>query len=701
MILKNLRLKNFRKFKEAHLKFPEGLTGVIGLNGAGKSTIFEAIAWALYGPAAARTSSDQIRRENADPSEPCRVELEFIFEDEHFRVVREMAGKNLIATADVLINGKHVAKGAQTVNEYIQKKLGMDFKSFFTSIFAKQKELNALSSMNASERRPLILRMLGIDSLDKIIKEIKSDKRNKHFLIEKFERELIDKNGRDKIDKHREEIQKLKKEEKETLETIKKEENKISRDEKELRQLEETCNKNREKYEQTNLLKEKLEEQKTIFEKKEKLKKEIEKQKEKISLRKQNVEKLRAKLKDLGQIKTEVIKTEEKNNEIERRKEELIKKIERKKTILKTLEKKIDETKNKKEEIQRIGPDAKCPTCERELKEQYDVLIKKFDDEIKKSGGEIEKIKKEIENEEKTREQITRQLQAIQKKISYLQKQVKEEEKKETQIEEQLNELQREKKELEEKTRELKRTEDVKFDMGGYINVKTQLKKLYEKYKESLFSFNTQNKKINDAKLDLEKKQSDKKIISQKIKNLNEKIDELTALKKRVRTERKEKQMLNMLTDIMVSFRTDLISRIRPTLSSYASDFFSRLTDGKYAEMELNEKYDIIIYDQGTPYPIERFSGGEEDLANLCLRLAISEIITERAGGTFNFIILDEIFGSQDLIRRKNIIKALRGLSSKFKQILVITHIDELKDEMENVIYVKEDEEGNSYIELV
>ena len=59
----------------------------------------------------------------------------------------------------------------------------------------------------------------------------------------------------------------------------------------------------------------------------------------------------------------------------------------------------------------------------------------------------------------------------------------------------------------------------------------------------------------------------------------------------------------------------------------------------------------LLVYDNGNAYGIERFSGGEEDLANLCLRLAISEVITERAGGVFNFIILDEIFGSQDIIQ--------------------------------------------------
>jgi exonuclease SbcC len=199
MIIKSLTLKNFRKFKDATIDIPDGVTGVVGLNGVGKSTIFEAIAWVLYGSVAARTSVSQIKRQDAISSDPCRVELDFIFEENSYRVVRELSGKNFVSSATATINGKIAATGAEVVSRFIQKKLGMDFKSFFTSIFAKQKELNALSSMIASERRPLILRMLGIDSLDDVIKEIKSDKKEKDALIDRLNQNLTDENNESKI----------------------------------------------------------------------------------------------------------------------------------------------------------------------------------------------------------------------------------------------------------------------------------------------------------------------------------------------------------------------------------------------------------------------------------------------------------------------------------------------------------------------
>ena len=150
----------------------------------------------------------------------------------------------------------------------------------------------------------------------------------------------------------------------------------------------------------------------------------------------------------------------------------------------------------------------------------------------------------------------------------------------------------------------------------------------------------------------------------------------------------------------MIGFRSHLISRIRPALSSYASSFFQDLTDGKYQEISLDEQYNMLLFDEGTSYAIERFSGGEIDLANLCTRLAISEVITERSQGVFQFIILDEIFGSQDAIRQQNIMEALYRLSSKFKQIFLITHVEDVKHHMRYVLQVEESE-GISSIQVL
>ena len=700
MILKSLTLKNFRKFDHQIIEFPDGITGVVGLNGAGKSTIFEAIAWALYGSVAARTSAEQIKRESADHKEPCRVELEFIFENDTYRIVREMTGKNLVVSASVLVNGKLAANSAEIVSKYMQKKLGMDFKSFFTSIFARQKELNMLSVMNASERRPLILKMLGIDALDEVIKEIRSDKKHKDALIEKLRSDLVDKTGKGKVEIYKEEIKQQEKKQKELILIIQQSRDKIAVFKKELSQLEKNVLTNKNEYEKINKRKEQLADKKTLFDKSKELKDEIEKLHSKIEERERNIKEEQKKAKGFEKIEQDSKTAEQKLSDAAKKSENFVKKIEQKKTIVDGRKEHIKEIESKKKEIEKLGPDATCPTCERILADQYTSLIDKFDKEKKQKNSEIESLLKEIKTEQEEYEKLSREEQALQKKMKYLQSQLREKERIETTIANISKELEQEKKEKEGKEKQLKKIGPVKFDPKEYDTVKKQVDEFYSKYQSSLTLLNDKKEQIVDENLRRERTEGEKKLILEQVKNLKDKIREQESFKKQIEKETKTLQHLSMLSDVMSSFRIHLISRIRPTLSSYASDFFERLTDGKYQQIEIDENYNLMVYDEGESYNIERFSGGEEDLANLCLRLAISEVITERAGGIFNFIILDEIFGSQDMIRRQNIMKALNSLSSKFRQIFLITHVEDVKHFMEHTMAVSEDERGISTIKI-
>lgn len=700
MILKTLTLKNFRKFKQITIEFPDGIIGIVGLNGVGKSTIFEAIAWALYGPVAARTSSDQIKRQNAPPSEPCRAELEFIFEEENYRIVREMIGKTQTPQATITKNGKIAATGAETVTKYIQKKLGMDSKSFYTSIFAKQKELNTLSSMNTSERRPLILRMLGIDSLDEIIKEIRSDKKTKDQIIQKLTENLTDEHGKDKEEIYKQEIKKQENKKQEIKKEIKKIREKLQNTKKELEKLENNVQKNKKEYEKLRQEKEKQLEKQKQFEQKNKLIEEIKKLREKTRERKKTINTQKKKLETFKNLESDLKTTEKKLEETTQKIEFFIKKIEQQKTLFNRLQKDIIEITNKKKNIEKLGPDAKCPTCERILSNQYNFLLKKFNDEIKNKEIEIKQITDFIKKQEFEKDKINREQNALQKKKKYLQEQLREKEKIETTIKNISHELRNEELEIEIKEKKLIEIETVFFDEKEFEKIKNLVEKSYEKYQSSLRFFNNKKDEVTHQSILLERTENDVKLVDQNIERFKEKINEIKRYKKQLKEEKQMIFYLNILSEVMSSFRTHLISRIRPTLSYYSSDFFNRLTDGKYTSIELDENYNILICDNGEFYSIERFSGGEEDLANLCLRLAISEVITERAGGVFNFIILDEIFGSQDTFRRQNIMRALKGLSSKFRQIFLITHVEDVKNEMEHVIYVAENEEGISSTKL-
>ena len=125
------------------------------------------------------------------------------------------------------------------------------------------------------------------------------------------------------------------------------------------------------------------------------------------------------------------------------------------------------------------------------------------------------------------------------------------------------------------------------------------------------------------------------------------------------------------------------------------------LTQGRYAEVELDEDYQLHVRDEGKLFPLPRFSGGEEDLANLCLRIAVSQIIAERGGAApMNFIILDEIFGSQDATRKGNILRSLKNLSGQFRQVILITHVEDVKDALPYALSVDLQGDGTSHVSV-
>jgi len=700
MILKSIRLKNFRKFKESYVEFPDGVTGVVGLNGVGKSTLFEAVAWTLYGSVAARTSTDQIKREGAASSEPCRVELEFIFDDDAYHVVREMSGKTLSASGSATVNGKMAVNGAEVLSRFIQKKLGMDWKSFYTSIFAKQKELNTLSSMNPSERRQLILRMLGINAVDEILSQIRLDIKEKKNLIDNLAGDLVDEHGQNKILLFKQEIEHQQKKQQERflrLEEQKKHHQKIQEN---LLKIKKECEAQKISYEKLLSTSGQLEENKSKFEKKQRFENDIKLMEKTIHERRGTLEKIKENLllfKSLDKELQDFDQQQEKNTSSI---QTLIKKKEQNSTLSIRLREDMKEATAKKHVIEKMGPQAKCPTCERVLGDQQKKLITAFTEDIAKKNHEIQRLDEEEKKLQMEFDRSSREKQALQKKNMFLRSRVVDREKFQSTVRHTTQEIERESQELDRKKKDLRTLGVVDFDEKQYRLIRIRVTEAYTLYQESLAKLDEIKEKQQKIAVELKEQEGEKKLIDQQIKTYEKNIEEQQRLEKKLETERLEAQHRNMLSEVMESFRTYLISQIRPMLSAHASELFDELTDGKYSQIELDEDYDLLVYDHGIPYTIERFSGGEEDLANLCIRLAISEIITERAGSVFQFVILDEIFGSQDQIRKQNIIKTLNGFSSKFKQIFLITHVEDIKHFTEHTMVISEDESGISSIKI-
>jgi exonuclease SbcC len=147
----------------------------------------------------------------------------------------------------------------------------------------------------------------------------------------------------------------------------------------------------------------------------------------------------------------------------------------------------------------------------------------------------------------------------------------------------------------------------------------------------------------------------------------------------------------NELDRAFGDLRTDLNQQMRPDLRERASVFLQALTRGRYDDVELDEEYQASVVEDGEVKPV--ISGGEEDVLHLSLRLAISEMIADRAGQPLSMLVLDEIFGSLDEERRLAVVDLLRALADRFPQVILISHIEGLRDVFDRVIRVGYDEE--------
>jgi exonuclease SbcC len=151
---------------------------------------------------------------------------------------------------------------------------------------------------------------------------------------------------------------------------------------------------------------------------------------------------------------------------------------------------------------------------------------------------------------------------------------------------------------------------------------------------------------------------------------------------------------INLLDELDRAFsdlRTELNLQLRPDLQEHASHLLQDLTAGRYDDLELDESYMPTIVENGEAKPV--ISGGEEDIVNLAMRLAISQMIADRAGKPLSLLVLDEIFGSLDEERRASVLALLRALSDRFPQVILITHVDGMQDAFDHVIRMTYDVE--------
>jgi exonuclease SbcC len=133
-----------------------------------------------------------------------------------------------------------------------------------------------------------------------------------------------------------------------------------------------------------------------------------------------------------------------------------------------------------------------------------------------------------------------------------------------------------------------------------------------------------------------------------------------------------------------------IIEAAIPELEEAANRLLARMTDGRmHVRLDtqrdlrtggVSETLDILISDELGTRSYESYSGGEAFRVNFAIRVALSQMLARRAGAQLRTLFIDEGFGTQDEIGRQRLVEAINAVQDHFDLVLVITHIDELRD---------------------
>jgi DNA repair protein SbcC/Rad50 len=133
-----------------------------------------------------------------------------------------------------------------------------------------------------------------------------------------------------------------------------------------------------------------------------------------------------------------------------------------------------------------------------------------------------------------------------------------------------------------------------------------------------------------------------------------------------------------------------IIETAIPEVETEANLLLSRMSEGRMSlRLEtqrekvtggIAETLDIVISDELGARAYEMYSGGEAFRANLAIRIAISKLLTRRSGAQLQTLVIDEGFGTQDTQGRTLLVEAINSIKEDFERVIVITHIEELKD---------------------
>ncbi|MBK9124654.1 MAG: SMC family ATPase [Chloroflexi bacterium] len=180
--------------------------------------------------------------------------------------------------------------------------------------------------------------------------------------------------------------------------------------------------------------------------------------------------------------------------------------------------------------------------------------------------------------------------------------------------------------------------------------------------------------------------------IEQQLDTLDSRLERRAYLEEKLAADQHE---MGLYAELRTAFGRNgvpamIIESAIPELEELSNDLLRRMTEGRMALRLITQKdkvtggvaetLDIEIADELGTRSYETYSGGEAFRINFALRVALSKLLARRAGAQLRTLFIDEGFGTQDETGRARLVEAINTIQHEFELILVITHIDDLRD---------------------
>ncbi len=781
MHLRSLSLRNYRVYRELELEFPDGLVGIYGPNGSGKSTLIESIRYALYGDS--RTDKAELR--SAGVREDLRVELLFEHEGNTYEVRRRLKGLNLTPEVEVYRNDQLAVQSVREANAFLGRVLGMDQRAFLASVCAQQKELTAFTGMVPSERRRLVLDLLGVSPVERALAKVREEARGARDRAGGARAQLPDLEAAEaaaaeaaaELDAAAAAGQAAAAAEQAARAVQDDAEAALAEAERAAAALAELRN-------QAGLARAAAAAATAEAERHEAraaaaaaLDPEIEAaegEADELAGAAEALDELErareahAERQALARALDDAAKRERTAGNVlaHARRDaaataELVTTREAAEAALEQLDGELDAAREHHGELGRelggaaarleaaraaaeagagLDPGAPCPTCGQPLGDRYAEVRRHRDGELDAARSAHAKATATLDQAKATGMAMAARRSDLVTTLKGAREAERRAERAAAQVEAAEAALAAIHEELAGRRTALDAVADPGFDPRAHQRAKDAVARRDE-LARLLAGLRARRDQAEQDKLAAKEALSRADEAEQRAVALDEEAAGQEAAERALAAARRRRQAaaeaatlahgasqqagaaltaarrrhadlgaalvsarerhervaaleeeagyLARLADLLVAFRLHLVSRLGRRLSAEAATLFGELTDHEYQDLVVDpEDYAIRIADDGTEYELSRFSGSESDLASLSLRVAVSLVIAEGAG-ELGLLVLDEVLGALDRERRERMLAALTALSGRFRQVLLVTHNDEVKDLLPAAIEVR------------